>query len=101
MPLLFYWQRDNYLRDRSHGFGFHLNQSRPAMAHVQPGESIWAFTQRRRDRAYVLAAELIVKAVTRNPPRYHYGMHRAWGASGARGTSTPTLGLTWNLLSGR
>jgi hypothetical protein len=80
VPLLFYWQRDNYLRDRAYGFGFHLNQSSPAMARVRPGESIWAFTQRRRDRTYVLAAELIVKAVTRNPPGYHYGTHRAWGS---------------------
>ena len=80
MPLLFYWQRDNYLRDRAHGFGYHPNQSSPVMLAAQPGESVWAITQRRSDRVYVLAAaELIVKVVTRNPPGYRYGTHRAWG----------------------
>src|SRR5215831_10470997 len=26
MPLLYYWRPDNYSRDRSFGFGYHLNQ---------------------------------------------------------------------------
>lgn len=79
MPLLFYWQPDNYARDRRFGFGFHLNQSSPAMAAARPGDSVWAFTRRRRDGIYVLAAELVVRAVTRNPPNYRYGMYRIWG----------------------
>jgi 5-methylcytosine-specific restriction enzyme A len=79
MPLLYYWRPDNYRRDRDFGFGFHLNQNSPAMAAVSPGESLWAFTRRPRDSQYVLAAELIVKAVTQNPGNYRYGRWRIWG----------------------
>lgn len=79
MPLLFYWQPANYTRDREFGFGFHLNQSSPAMAAARPGDSVWAFTRRRRDGVYVLAAELVVRALTRNPPNYRYGTYRIWG----------------------
>jgi hypothetical protein len=79
MPLLYYWRFDNYARDRAFGFGYHLNQDSPATARVQPGESLWAFTRRRSDGLYVLAAELVVRAVTRNVPRYRYGAFRVWG----------------------
>jgi 5-methylcytosine-specific restriction enzyme A len=79
MSLLYYWRADNYTRDRRFGFGFHLNQNSPTMALVNPGESLWAFTRRRRDLQYVLAAELVVKAVTKNPPNYRYGRWRLWG----------------------
>jgi hypothetical protein len=34
---------------------------------------------RRRDGAYVLAAELIASAKTLNPPNYRYGRFRLWG----------------------
>lgn len=79
MPLLYYWRPDNYERDARFGFGFHLNQNSQAMASVGAGESLWAFTRRRRDGQYVLAAELVVRAVTRNPPNYRYGRWRVWG----------------------
>ncbi len=79
MPLLYYWRPDNYARDREFGFGFHLNQNSPAMATARPGDGLWAFTRRESDSAYVLAAELVVRAVTRNPPEYRYGAWRIWG----------------------
>jgi 5-methylcytosine-specific restriction enzyme A len=79
MPLLYYWRPDNYRRDRAFGFGFHLNQNSPAMAAVSLGESLWAFTRRPRDSQYVLAAELIVRAVTQNMENYRYGRWRIWG----------------------
>jgi 5-methylcytosine-specific restriction enzyme A len=46
MPLLYYWRPDNYARDHRFGFGYHLNQSSPAMRLSGPGDSLWAFTQR-------------------------------------------------------
>src|SRR5438552_2231721 len=76
MPLLYYWRPDNYARDRRFGFGYHLNQNSPRMADASPGDSLWAFTRRRGDGLYVLAAELVVRALTRNPPNYHYGTYR-------------------------
>lgn len=79
MPLLYYWRPDNYRRDRAFGFGFHLNQDAPAMLTAAPGDSLWAFTRRPSDGLYVLAAELIVKLVTHNPPNYLYGRYRVWG----------------------
>jgi hypothetical protein len=79
MALLYYWRPDNYLRDRAFGFGYHLNQGSPALARLYPGDSLWAFTRRKRDRLYVIAAELVVRAVTRNPPNYRYGEYRVWG----------------------
>jgi len=79
MPLLYYWRPDNYARDRTFGFGFHLNQNSPAMSSVSPGDSLWAFTRRRSDSAYVLAAELVVRALTQNPVNYRYGKWRIWG----------------------
>lgn len=79
MPLLYYWRWDNYIRDRAFGFGYHLNQNSAAMLQVQPGDSLWAFTRREPDKQYVLAAEMVVRAVTRNSPNYRYGAYRIWG----------------------
>ena len=78
MPLLYFWRADNYRRDRAFGFGFHLNQNASTMKKAGAGDSLWAFT-RRRDGLYVLAAELIVRAVTHNVPGYRYGKYRVWG----------------------
>jgi hypothetical protein len=82
VPLLYYWRPDNYRRDRDFGFGYHLNQNSPAMERTGPGDSLWAFTRYQPDGRYVLAAELVVRAVTRNPPRYRYGRFRIWGDVG-------------------
>jgi 5-methylcytosine-specific restriction enzyme A len=79
MSLLYYWRPDNYGRDRRFGFGYHLNQNSPQLASARPGDSLWAFTRRKRDGLYVLAAELVVRALTRNPPNYRYGRYRIWG----------------------
>lgn len=81
MNLLYYWRPDNYIRDRRFGFGYHLNQNSPVLGQVTPGATIWAFTRDRRGR-YVLAAELVAKAVTINSPRYRYGRFRVWGDPG-------------------
>ena len=79
VPLLYYWRPDNYARDRRFGFGFHLNQNSPAMEAAVTGDSVWAFTRRTRDGLYVMAAQLVVRAVTRNPRNYRYGAWRIWG----------------------
>jgi len=79
VALLYYWRPDNYTRDRAFGFGYHLNQNSSRLAGLARGESLWAFTRRQRDGLYVLAAELIVRAVTRNVPHYRYGLFRVWG----------------------
>lgn len=39
---------------------------------------MWAFTRNGAGR-YVLAAELVVRAKTRNPPGFRYGPYRVWG----------------------
>jgi 5-methylcytosine-specific restriction protein A len=75
---LYYWRPDNYQRDRRFGFGYHLNQNSPVLASVGAGDTVWAFTRDRLGR-YVLAAALVVRAVTRNPPSYRYGRYRVWG----------------------
>jgi len=67
MPLLYYWRGDNYTRDLDHGAGYHLNQATPRLHDIDLGDSLWAFT-RRKDGTYVLAAELIAHAKTRNTP---------------------------------
>ena len=76
--LLYYWRPDNYRRDRRFGFGYHLNQNSPALAHAGRGDTVWAFTRNQRGR-YVLASALVVRAVTRNTPGYRYGRFRVWG----------------------
>jgi 5-methylcytosine-specific restriction protein A len=78
MPLLYYWRGDNYRRDLDMGAGYHLNQASPVLHRVDLGDSVWAFT-RRADGAYVLAAELVVKAKTLNRPGFRYGRYRVWG----------------------
>lgn len=78
MPLLYYWRGDNYYRDLDMGAGYHLNQQNPLLHELQIGDSLWAFT-RRHDGMYVLAAELIAKAKTINPPNFRYGKYRIWG----------------------
>ena len=81
MQLLYYWQRDNYRRDRRYGFGYHLSQNNPLLTAVDAGGVIWAFTRDKSNR-YVLAAELSVRSVTRNPQGYRYGKYRAWAEAG-------------------
>jgi 5-methylcytosine-specific restriction enzyme A len=78
MPLLYYWRRDNYRRDLDMGAGYHLNQANPLMHEIDPGDSLWAFTRTAHGR-YVLAAELVVRAKTYNPPNFRYGQYRLWG----------------------
>jgi hypothetical protein len=78
MALLYYWRGDNYWRDLNMGAGYHLNQGNPLLHRIEIGDSIWAFTRNHSGR-YVLAAELIVKAKTENPPIFRYGRYRVWG----------------------
>lgn len=78
MPLLYYWRGDNYYRDLDLGAGYHLNQANPLLHKIGLGDSVWAFTRNREGR-YVLAAELVVKAKTENPPNFRYGRYRIWG----------------------
>jgi hypothetical protein len=78
MPLLYYWRGDNYWRDLNMGAGYHLNQANPLLHRIDTGDSLWAFTRNHLGR-YVLAAELVVKAKTENPPKFRYGRYRVWG----------------------
>ena len=78
MPLLYYWRADNYKRDLDLGAGYHLNQSNPLLHQIEIGDSLWAFT-RDSNGSYVLAAELVIKAKTINPPNFRYGKYRIWG----------------------
>ena len=78
MNVLYYWRPDNYQQDRRFGFGYHLNQNSPVLAGMNAGDTVWAFTRDRIGR-YVLAAALVVRAVTRNSPSYRYGRYRVWG----------------------
>jgi hypothetical protein len=78
MHLLYYWRPDNYYRDLDMGAGYHLNQANPLLHQICPGESLWAFTRNKENR-YVLAAELVIKAKTHNPPNFRYGRYRVWG----------------------
>ncbi|HAA55700.1 MAG TPA: hypothetical protein DCE42_13135 [Myxococcales bacterium] len=78
MPLIYYWRSDNYYRDLDEGASYHLNQRNSTLHELELGDSLWAFT-RRSDGTYVLAAELIVKTKTFNPPSFEYGPYRIWG----------------------
>lgn len=78
MPLLYYWRRDNYRRDLDRGAGYNLNQANPLLHRIDIGDSLWAFT-RNLDGDYVLAAELVVRFKTQNPPNFRYGCYRIWG----------------------
>src|SRR5947209_19953737 len=78
MPLLYYWRGDNHRTDLDMGAGYHLNQANPLMHQIDIGDSLWAFT-RTKDGRYVLAAQLVVRAKTFNPPGFRYGRYRIWG----------------------
>lgn len=78
MTLLYYWRSDNYRCDLDLGAGYHLNQASPLLHTIDIGDSLWAFT-RNSDGAYVLAAELVVRAKTYNSPKFRYGKYRVWG----------------------
>jgi 5-methylcytosine-specific restriction enzyme A len=78
MPLLYYWRSDNYRRDLDMGAGFHLNQSSKRLHDIDIGDSLWAFT-RDGGGKYLMAAELVVRAKTLNPPAFRYGRYRIWG----------------------
>lgn len=78
MPLLYYWRYDNYCRDLDMGAGFHLNQANALLHEIDIGDSLWAFT-RNSEKRYVLAAELVIRAKTRNPANFRYGGYRLWG----------------------
>jgi hypothetical protein len=78
MPLLYYWRPDNYRHDLDMGAGYNLNQSNPLLHSIGVGDSLWAFTRNPLGR-YVLAAELVARAKTNNPPNFRYGPYRLWG----------------------
>lgn len=78
MALLYYWRADNYRRDLDMGAGYHLNQANPLLHRIEIGDSLWAFTRNNAGQ-YALAAELVVKAKTQNPPKFRYGRYRLWG----------------------
>jgi len=78
MPLLYYWRRDDYLRDLDVGAAYHLNQGTKRLHQIDLGESLWAFT-RRADGVYALAAELRIRARTINDGGFAYGPYRVWG----------------------
>lgn len=79
MPLLYFWRGDNYRRDLDMGAGYNLNQANPLLHSIDIGDSLWAFTRNRLGE-YVLAAELVVSAKTRNPKAFRYGSYRLWGS---------------------
>jgi hypothetical protein len=80
MSVLFFWRGDNYFRDMQTGKGYHLNQNNEIIYKLRQGEHIWAFT-RRKDKTYVLAADLVVISTKQNQPgddgveygKYHAG----------------------------
>ena len=82
MSVLFFWTGDNYVQDmRSSGKTYDLNQNSRHMFALRTGEHVWAFT-RRKDKEYVLAADLVVIRVAQNQPKdpgYKYGKYRAEG----------------------
>ena len=47
------------------------------MQSLEPGDSLWAFT-RNKSKLYVFAAELVVRACTKNLSNYRYGAYRVW-----------------------
>jgi len=78
MPLLYHWQSINYQRDLDNGVGYHLNSKNKLLHEISIGDSLWAFTRNKQQR-YVLAAELVIRAKTKNPPKFRYGPYRVWG----------------------
>jgi 5-methylcytosine-specific restriction enzyme A len=79
MPLLYFWRGDNYRRDLDMGAGYNLNQANQLLHSIDLGDSLWAFTRNRLGE-YVIAAELVVSAKTRNPQTFRYGSYRLWGS---------------------
>lgn len=77
MPLLYHWTRENYRADLQGGVAWHLNQRNVRLRDIDRGDSVWAFT-RNAVGAYVLAAELVVRAKTSNAPGFRYGPYRVW-----------------------
>lgn len=83
MDLLAYWKYNNYVRDLDEGAGFNFNskQSRLHSA-IQTGESLWLFTRvvpKSGLAQFRIAARLVVRSKTINPPGYKYGPYRIWG----------------------
>ena len=78
MPLLYYWRDDNYRHDLNNGVGYHLNSKNKLLHNIAIGDSLWAFTRNKKKR-FVLAAELVIRAKTKNPPDFRYGAFRVWG----------------------
>ena len=77
MPLLYHWTRENYRADLQGGVAWHLNQKNGRLREIDRGDSVWAFT-RNTVGAYVLAAEVVVRAKTVNAPGFPYGPYRVW-----------------------
>jgi len=78
MTLLYYWRDDNYRHDLDNGVGYHLNSKNKLLHDIAIGDSLWAFTRNKKKR-FVLAAELVIRAKTKNPPDFRYGAFRVWG----------------------
>ena len=81
--MLYYWRGDNFRRDLDEGAAYHLNQKNSLLHGIDVGDSLWAFT-RRRDGAYVLAAELVVSSKALNYDGYKYGPTASGETSGGR-----------------
>ncbi|MCK6523888.1 HNH endonuclease [Myxococcota bacterium] len=81
MPLLYYWTRENYVRNMDDRDWFHLNQGSPLLREAAEGERLWAFTRNSRGD-FVLAAELVITAKGLNSPAWteRYGPFRVWGS---------------------
>jgi hypothetical protein len=80
MHLLAYWRWDNYVRDLDAGAGFCFNSRQPRLhSAIDTGETLWLFTCLKAPPRYFLAARLIVRARTLNPPGHRYGPYRIWG----------------------
>src|SRR3989337_1821432 len=81
MSVLLFWRGDNYLDDIAAGKAYHLNQNNELVYHLTLGEHVWALT-RRKDKVYVLAADLVVvgtKVNLRGSPGYEYGEYHVDG----------------------
>ena len=78
MSLLYYWRDDNYRHDLDNGVGYHLNSKNKLLHDIAIGDSLWAFTRNKKKR-FVMAAELVIRAKTKNPPDFRYGAFRVWG----------------------
>jgi 5-methylcytosine-specific restriction enzyme A len=83
VPLIYNWTWEHYQKDLIHGVGFHLNQKTKRLHSIGIGDTLWAFSRRPQDKAYVLVAQLIARAKTLNQPGFRYGEYRLWGDLGA------------------